>query len=249
MCHLDVPDATAVSPVTPSPTSKKCSFKKNCSQPSTNACLNKYTNANIGIPAKQLRVHIHHQNEDPALAALSNIQSSLNELETQIQRLENLSTYAPQNTSPRLGPPDVSQATTASGVPPIFITTHRTLGTAVPTGVLFVPPAAAVSPRLRNQILAGNDVNPVKILLCSSDSSGRCLVDCGDVSVILNESDHRLSKNITTVEFNVAFGIYRDIICEVYPERRVELNRYLAIISDLAIAYGGTLFYEYHKSF
>ena len=35
----------------------------------------------------------------------------------------------------------------------------------------------------------------------------------------------------------------------MYPERRVELNRYLAIISDLAIAYGGILFYEYHKSF
>ena len=34
----------------------------------------------------------------------------------------------------------------------------------------------------------------------------------------------------------------------VYPERRIELDTYLAIISDLAISYGGTLFYEYHKS-
>ena len=31
--------------------------------------------------------------------------------------------------------------------------------------------------------------------------------------------------------------------------RRVELDTYLAIISDLALTYGGALFYEYHKSF
>ena len=66
--------------------------------------------------------------------------------------------------------------------------------------------------------------------------------------MILRESDLRLSKNVTMAEFNVAFGVYRDVICEVYPERRVELGSYLAIISD-AMSYGGTLFYKYHKSF
>lgn len=50
-------------------------------------------------------------------------------------------------------------------------------------------------------------------------------------------------------EFNVALSIYRDVICEVYPDHRAELDTYLAIISDLAMSYGGTLFYEYHKSF
>ena len=50
-------------------------------------------------------------------------------------------------------------------------------------------------------------------------------------------------------EFNVAFGVYRDIICEAFPDRRAELDTYLAIISDLSMSYGGTLFYEYHKSF
>ena len=49
--------------------------------------------------------------------------------------------------------------------------------------------AAAVSPQLRNQILAGNDINLVKILLCSAEASDRRFVDCGDVSVILKESD------------------------------------------------------------
>lgn len=50
-------------------------------------------------------------------------------------------------------------------------------------------------------------------------------------------------------EFNIAFGVFRDVICEIQPERRQELDTYLAIISDLAMSYGGTLFYEYHKSF
>ncbi len=38
-------------------------------------------------------------------------------------------------------------------------------------------------------------------------------------------------------------------MCEVYPQRREELDTYLAIISDPALTYGGSLFYEYHKSF
>ena len=54
---------------------------------------------------------------------------------------------------------------------------------------------------------------------------------------------------LTFAEFSVAFGVYREVVCEVYPARRAELDTYLAIISDLVVSYGGTLFYEYHKSF
>ncbi len=59
----------------------------------------------------------------------------------------------------------------------------------------------------------------------------------------------RLSKSLLLAEFNVAFGVYRETICESFPNRRSELDNYLAIISDLAINYGGSLFYEYYKSF
>ena len=38
-------------------------------------------------------------------------------------------------------------------------------------------------------------------------------------------------------------------MCQVYPDRRAELEAYLAIIADLNQRYGGTLFYEYHKAF
>ena len=37
-------------------------------------------------------------------------------------------------------------------------------------------------------------------------------------------------------------------MCEVYPEHRVKLDDYLAFIWDLALHYGGSLFYKYHKS-
>ena len=69
------------------------------------------------------------------------------------------------------------------------------------------------------------------------------------MSVLLKDSDPRLSKTLTLAEFNIAFGVFRDVICEVFPARREELDTYLAIISDLAMTYGGALFYEYHKSF
>ena len=50
-------------------------------------------------------------------------------------------------------------------------------------------------------------------------------------------------------EFVVAFGVFRDVMCERFPGRRVELDTYLAIIADLSLSYGGTMFYEYHKGF
>ena len=50
-------------------------------------------------------------------------------------------------------------------------------------------------------------------------------------------------------EFVVAFGIYRDVICLVYPERRQELDTYLSLIGDLNLRYGKNIFYQYHKAF
>ena len=127
-----------------------------------------------------------------------------------------------------------------------------TLASALPaaaSGAPFLSPAAGISAHLRSQILAGTDINLVKILLCASDSVDRRVVECGEVSVFLKGCDPRMSKNLTLPEFYVAFGVFRDMLCEAYPERHMELDTYLALISDLAMRYGGTLFYEYHKSF
>ncbi|XP_014916462.1 uncharacterized protein LOC106965081 [Poecilia latipinna] len=45
------------------------------------------------------------------------------------------------------------------------------------------------------------------------------------------------------------FCVYRDVICSVYPNRRIELDTYLALIADLHLQYGRSLFYQYHKAF
>ncbi|KAL1250506.1 hypothetical protein QQF64_018302 [Cirrhinus molitorella] len=113
----------------------------------------------------------------------------------------------------------------------------------------FVPPAAAsVSPKMRSNIISGKDINLAALLL-PSPTIERQMVDCGDVAVLLKTSDPRLQRNLSFTDFVIAFGIYRDILCQVFPNRREELDLYLAMMADFNLRYGGTLFYEYHKSF
>ncbi len=132
------------------------------------------------------------------------------------------------------------------------VSPRHTLATATPatsSGSPFILPAAAIPASLRNQILAGNDINLINILLCSSGVIDKRIVDCGDISIVLKECNPRLSKSLSLVQFYVAFRVLGDTICEFYQNKRSELDIYLAIISDLAFIYGGSPFYEYHKSF
>lgn len=116
-------------------------------------------------------------------------------------------------------------------------------------GRRFVPPAAAtVSPHLRSNIIQGKDINLASLLL-PSPAADRKMVDCGDVAVLLKTSDPRLQRNLSFGEFVIAFSIYRDTLCQVFPDRREELDLYLSMMADFNQRYGGTLFYEYHKSF
>ncbi len=159
--------------------------------------------------------------QDPVLAALFDIKDSINKMDARVAVLEKPSLLSVE--SPGISQCDVSQ--------------HHTLATATPapsSGTPFISSAAAIPASLRNQILAGNDINLVKILLCSSGVIDKRIVDCGDISVVLKECDPRLSKSLSLVEFYFAFGVLRDTICEVYPNRRSELDTYSAIISSKA---------------
>ncbi|KAL7380113.1 hypothetical protein ABVT39_011947 [Epinephelus coioides] len=62
-------------------------------------------------------------------------------------------------------------------------------------------------------------------------------------------ADPRLCRDLSIRHFVTAFGIYRDIICSVFPERRQELDSYLSLICDLNLKYGRNVFYQYHKAF
>ena len=75
-------------------------------------------------------------------------------------------------------------------------------------------------------------------------------VSHGDqASVLLRSSDPRLARELSIGEFIVAFGICRDVVCSVFPQRRKELDAYLALIGDLHLRYGNNVFYQYHKGF
>ena len=58
-----------------------------------------------------------------------------------------------------------------------------------------------------------------------------------------------LAGTLNISEFRKAFSKYRNIICEVYPFRRPELNSYADLIDELHQKYGGNGFYEYHNTF
>ena len=176
---------------------------------------------------------------DPVLTALLDIKMSLADMGARVGALEHRS--APAAVPPLPG-------TGFGGTPPtsdVAPAPRWNLASALPaaaSGVPFLSPAAGISAHLRSQILSGRptDVNLVKILLCSADLIDRRVVECGEVSVLLKGCDPRMLKNLTLPEFYVAFGVYRDTLCEVYPERRIEFDDYMSLISDLAMRYGGT---------
>ncbi|KAJ4935602.1 hypothetical protein JOQ06_017133 [Pogonophryne albipinna] len=57
------------------------------------------------------------------------------------------------------------------------------------------------------------------------------------------------SKDLTPAEFALAFSLYRDVICSVYPTRRTELDEFLLIELDMALRFRGSGFYTYHVHF
>lgn len=102
--------------------------------------------------------------------------------------------------------------------------------------------------KMRSVIIQGKDVN-LAALLHPSPANNRQMVDCGHVAVFLKTSDPRLQHNLSFSEFVIAFGIYRDIIYQAFPDRKEELDLYLAMMADFNQRYGDTLLYEYHRSF
>ncbi|KAL7864388.1 hypothetical protein AOLI_G00158080 [Acnodon oligacanthus] len=112
---------------------------------------------------------------------------------------------------------------------------------------LFNPPL--ISSALRARILQGANVSLSSLLHPSAACGAPRTIDTGDVSLTLKSADPRTSKVLTAPEFTLAFSIYRDVICSAFPSRRQELDDYLSILLDLAVHFGGSGFYDYHRLF
>lgn len=111
-------------------------------------------------------------------------------------------------------------------------------------GRRFLPLAAVtVSAKMQSDIIQGKNINLAALLLPLLAIEQQ-MVDCGDMAVFLKTSDPRLQRNLSFGEFVIAFGIYSDILCQTFPDRREELDLYLDMLADFSQRYGGTLFYN-----
>lgn len=107
-----------------------------------------------------------------------------------------------------------------------------------------LPFVETIHPTLRKQIIEGKDVNLSALLIPYYTGPH------ADPSATTKEKpDPRLNNTLTLPQFIQAFGIYKNIMCETYPSRRLELDLYERDIIDMATRYNGRGFYEYHKTF
>ncbi|XP_049902504.1 uncharacterized protein LOC126391655 [Epinephelus moara] len=127
-----------------------------------------------------------------------------------------------------------------------------TLATATPPA----PPASAIhhpspiSHSLRQQILSGNYVDLAQLIQPSFfDSSQPRELQTVLGPVPLKQSLPARSKDLTPVEFALAFSLFCDVICSAFPYRRSELDNYLSIVLDMALRFGGAGFYTNHVHF
>lgn len=109
-----------------------------------------------------------------------------------------------------------------------------------------LPFIETVHPTLRKQIVEGKDINLAALLI--PYYTGRH-ADSAEIIKDKDKADPRLQNSQTVPQFIQAFGIYKNILCEVYPSRREELDLYERDIVDMASRYGGKGFYEYHRMF
>ncbi|XP_027855686.1 formin-like protein 7 isoform X1 [Xiphophorus couchianus] len=177
------------------------------------------------------------------VASMDSLQRSLSVLSYQLQHgASNIAVASsiPFSAAPVAPPPSLQ--------PPPTVFTLANARPAPPSGAAYTPLHANISPRLRSKILQGQYINLASILL-PSPVVDQSIASSDQFSAIIKSSDPRLAKDLSIGQFLAAFSVFRDVICSVYPERRIDLDAYLALIADLHLQYGRSLFYQYHKAF
>ena len=109
-----------------------------------------------------------------------------------------------------------------------------------------LPFIETVAPQIRKNILEGKDVNLASLLIPNHSGNSHFINNFGEK---VEKPDPRLNRDLSIGEFIQAFGIYKSIMCEAYPDRRPELDLYERDVVDMASRYKNNGFYEYHKQF
>ena len=101
---------------------------------------------------------------------------------------------------------------------------------------------------MRRNITAGKYVNLATLLIPDMDIP-KAPENMNALEFLKRQQkDHRLDRSLTITEFFKAFGIYKRVMCEAFPQRRDELDLYEADIGNIYDHYG-EVFYQYHVSF
>ena len=116
-----------------------------------------------------------------------------------------------------------------------------------------LPLTDIVPDNVRKDIVRGKDVNLCQLLIPARERGSFTMgreITIGEDTVNLKPlGDKRMSKMLTVQEFVKAFNIYKNILCEAFPHRRAELDRYMSHIIDISAKYQGFAHYEYHLEF
>ncbi len=104
-----------------------------------------------------------------------------------------------------------------------------------------LPLVEIIHPTLQRQIVEGKDVNLAALLIPNYHMPTD--------PVPGHKVDQRLNNVLTISQFIQAFGMYKNIMCKAHPHRRQELDLYERDILDMSSRFGGSGFYEYHKTF
>ena len=112
-----------------------------------------------------------------------------------------------------------------------------------------LPHIDVVSETMRKNIVSGKYVNLACLLIPDYDVSKSPVDNMPGTELFKRQQrDHRLDRVLSITQFFKAFGIYKRVMCEAFPQRRDELNLYEADIANIYEHYGD-LFYQYHVQF
>jgi hypothetical protein len=202
--------------------------------------------------------------KDPAAAVDTQVNEPLalilKELQELKKRVDDLSTPSsrPQHTSPAdtvaAAGPSYQQALVGQAVQPMPASPQMLLAHAEPVPASQLPETSLIPANIKKDIVNGKDVNLATLLIPLRErkfvQSGQREIRVGDDVIALKpQKDNRLLKNINCADFIQAFTIYKDIMCEAYPSRRAELDKYMSIIVKMAGDWPGFVFYQYHTEF
>ena len=173
--------------------------------------------------------------------AISSLQSSVNTLinkqsVTGLESRNNLDTFYKSM-------PVTTEHQSAQPVSPVLNQTNN--GVAADE----LPHIDVVTDSVKRNIITGKYINLACLLIPDFVAPTAPKEDMNGLEFLRRDRrDHRLDRALTITQFYKAFGIYKRVMCEAYPLRRIELDLYEADIGNIFQHYGD-IFYAYHVQF